>query len=226
MALVIVSVLLVVVYQIAQSRVECDWVMTQGLLRQQREQQEEMRNLRDDNRELAEEVVRTGRGAQIDDAATSAMQDTMQQQQAEIAEMKEQLTFFRGIVEPEESAAGLRIQRVEVWRGQEPRVYHFSLILIQSVRNENKVSGTVALTIQGVQGGKSKEVGLSGLLVKPRPSMGFKFRYFQEIDGAFILPKGFDPGKVQAVVSRSGEESLTVRESYDWQDILQNTGAQ
>lgn len=212
-------------YRFAQAQVECDWAMTQALLRQQRDLQEEMRNLREDNRDLSEQVVRTQRGRQIDDAATLEMQETLLSQQAEIAEMQEQLAFFRGIVSPDESAAGLRPHRLALWRGTEPRVYHFSLTLIQSVRNERKVSGDVHLTAHGVQGGKSREIDLDDLLLKPQPSMSFKFRYFQEINGAFRLPEGFDPGKVEVLITRSDDEDLSVTESYDWQSILKNTGA-
>lgn len=211
-------------YQFAQSQVECDLTTSHALMRQQRDLQEEMRSLREQNQELAEEVVRSQRGNQIDDAATAEMQETLKSQQGEIAEMKEQLAFFRGIVEPEESAAGLRIQRLVVWPGKEDRVFHFSLVLIQSVRNENKVSGRVKISTQGVSGGSAKTIDLAGLMLKPRPSLGFKFRYFQEINGAFRLPKGFDPGKVDIKVTRSDSDSLKVSESYGWQQVLRVSG--
>lgn len=214
----------VLLYQYAQSQVECDLSTSHALMRQQRDLQEEMRSLREENRELAEEVVRSQRGSQIDGAATAEMQETLKSQQAEIAEMKEQLAFFRGIVEPAESAAGLRIQRLVVWPGKEDRVFHFSLVLIQSVRNESKVSGRVKMTAQGVSSGNARTIDLASHMLKPRPSLGFKFRYFQEINGAFRLPKGFDPGKVDIQVTRSDEDSLKVKESYGWQQVLRVSG--
>lgn len=213
------------IYYFAQSQVQCDWEMTQALERQQRDMQASLRALRDENQELAEELVRTERGSQIDDAATTELQATMEGQQAEIAELKEQLAFYRGIVSPEESATGVRPQRLAVWRAKEPRVYHFSLILIQSVRNESKVDGRVQISIHGVQEGGSKQLDISSLLIKPRPSMGFRFRYFQEIDGAFRLPRGFDPGKVDVRLTRSDKDDVAASQSFDWQTILQNSGA-
>ena len=61
--------------------------------------------------------------------------------QAQVLKAREQLTFYRGIVSPEDGIGGLRIQSLQVLPGPAEHHYRLRLVLAQSMRQDAVVSG-------------------------------------------------------------------------------------
>ncbi|MFP5306010.1 MAG: DUF6776 family protein, partial [Gammaproteobacteria bacterium] len=113
----------------------------------------DLRAARDEIKHLEEQVVYVQRSQDIDLQACSAVQESLAQLQAEASDLREQLAFYRGIVAPEQSRAGVRVYELKLLPGAEADRYRYELVLIQSVRHDKRVAGRIALELVGQRGG-------------------------------------------------------------------------
>lgn len=183
-----------------------------------------IRQLKAEIKRQAEEKVLLERSLEIDREAAEQLQKSLQDMQAQLAAQEEQLAFYRGIVTPEQSKAGVRIYDFEVRESGDRGVLIYELILIQAVRHEKSVSGQVQVQLRGTQGGVEKMLPLKPMLLAETKEMMYSFRYFQGFNGAFRLPGGFRPSSVHIKVLANGQ-NVAVERDFQWNVIQQDTGA-
>jgi hypothetical protein len=172
----------------------------------------ELREARDLNGVLRDKVALLERSSEIEETARAQVQGGLGELQDQLLELREELAFYRGIVSPDDAGTGIRVQSLKLTRGPQPRMYHWRLVLIQSIKHEQRASGTVELTVHGARDGQPARLGPQEL--GQNSGLPYSFRYFQDFEGDLLLPDGFVPGRVEVtVVPRSGEQ---VRKSYDW----------
>ena len=95
--------------------------------------------------------------------------------------------------------------------------YLLSLVLVQTISHDSRVSGVVTLTIEGSRDGAVTALPLDEVLVEPGPSeIPFGFRYFQGLQRELVLPADFEPSQVNVEI-RSGETGgQRILHSYAW----------
>lgn len=184
----------------------------------------QIRQLKDENRQQAEKIVSLERGVEIEKESAKELHNSLRDMQEELAEQEEQLAFYRGIVSPDQSKVGVRIYDFEVRESGEAGLYLFNLMLIQAVRHENSVSGEASVEIRGMQGGSEKRLPLSQISVAREGRLEFSFRYFQDMSGAFRLPKGFKPSAVHIKVNANSSGAV-VEQDFQWTVVRDGTGA-
>lgn len=216
-------------YAYTVSRLPYEWeqleIQRAKLESERKELVREIRRLRGENSRQAEQIVSLERGMEIDRESVKELQKTLRDMQEDRAAQEEQLAFYRGIVSPEQSRAGLRIYDFEVRDGGETGLYLFELILIQAVRHDKTVSGEVAIEITGMHGGVEKRLPLSDVMLTRDKRLGFSFRYFQDLNGLFRLPQGFRPSGVNIKVNTAGQDSAGFEQDFQWTDVRDRTGA-
>jgi hypothetical protein len=178
--------------------------------------------LEQENEKLRAQVASTELARNVDDKAYSDVEKNLADLQAQVLKQREELTFYRGIVSPEDGIGGLRVQRFQVLPGAADRQYQLRLVLVQSMRQEAVVSGSVGVQIEGVRDNRPVQLALSeaGVSTRADGQLPFQFRYFQNIEQDIVLPVGFEPRAVNVEV-RSGRLA-PVRESYPWQVQAEN----
>ena len=192
---------------------------------QRAELSREINRLRDENADLAEQIVMLQRGNDIDKEATRELRDTIRELQAEMEAQREQLAFYRGIVSPDESKAGMRVYELEIAKqDDEPGRYSFDLMLIQAVRHHRRVGGRVDMSIQGVQDGEEVTLSARDMGLSRPERLNYSFRYFQEIRGSFRLPEGFAPLAVTVTVSSSNGSASSFDRQFSWSEVLKTSG--
>lgn len=169
---------------------------------------------------LKEQLVYAKRSQEIDKAACETVRASLGGLQASVSELQEQVAFYRGIVSPEESRAGVRVYEFRITPSAVAGVYRYELVLIQSVRHDRTVKGKVDLRLSGMQDGAMTELPLGSLSLEPVDSLLFSFKYFQEFSGELRLPDGFRPVRVQLAVDPSGKRQPSIETEYDWPQIL------
>lgn len=174
----------------------------------------ELREVRGDNAVLTDRVALLERSSEIDETARAQVKGSITELQDEILELREELAFYRGIVAPDDGG-GLRIQSLKLSRGAQDRLWHWRLVLIQSIKHEQRAFGTVDLAVHGVRGGIPAQLALREVAAAPAPVLQYSFRYFQDFEGDLMLPAGFTPGRVEIEVQPRGGGSPT-RRSFDW----------
>ncbi len=211
-------------YALGRSQSGNDWTHTLRLEAELRRMVAEVRRLRGENQRLSEHVVLLERGGDIDKRAAAVLNQSLRDEQAELAALKEQVAFYRGIVSPEESSAGVRVYELQLRPGSEPDLYQYDLVLIQVMRHENAVSGSADLAFIGLEDGQSRNYRLAEIEVERGKTLLFSFRYFQQLSGSVRLPRGFAPSRVQVDVVRGGSPPVRFQQMYDWNKVQYSAG--
>jgi len=172
--------------------------------------------LEQENERLRAEVAAAELARSVDHKAYAAVEKNLADLQGQVLKHREQLTFYRGIVSPEDGIGGLRIQRFQVLPGAAEHHFRLRLVLVQSMRQEAVVAGAVVVQIEGVRDNKPEQLALSkaGANTRADGQLPFQFRYFQNLEQDIVLPEGFEPRAVTVEVRSA--RLAPVRESYPW----------
>jgi uncharacterized protein DUF6776 len=150
----------------------------------------------------------------VDRESYNQVEKSLTDLEARLGEQSQELTFYRGIVNPSDNIAGLRIQQLKVMPGIEPHRFRLRIVLIQASRQESVTGATADLSVDGQQGGRAANLPLAEIGTSSR-ALAFSFRYFQELDTEIELPADFLPQRVQVEV-RPSKGTATIRQTYPW----------
>jgi hypothetical protein len=171
--------------------------------------------LEDENTALRAKVAELEMARRLDREAYGQIERTLGDLQSRMSRQGDDLAFYRSIVSPEDGVQGLRIQRLEVAAGGEPRAYVLKLTLIQAMRHDSEASGLAQVVIHGSQAGRPAQYSVGELIARPRAQLPFSFRYFQTLEQAVTLPERFEPFEVE-VQLRSSKLTAPLKQSYPW----------
>lgn len=194
------------------------------LLEERREQDRHLRDLAAENDRLKDRLAYQQQSGQIDETACGLVKKSLADLQTEASNLREQLAFYRGIVAPKESEAGLRVYDFAVRPGQAAGRFQYDLLLIQAFHHDRKVSGEATVSIEGLRGSQTLSYSLADLASGESRNLLFSFTYFQELDGVFQLPAGFRPLRVKVSLHPEGGSGPNVEDTYDWMKIEQQKG--
>lgn len=172
--------------------------------------------LQADNDRLQAQVALLEKSSGIDRQAYEEINRTLADLQNEMLEMRQEVAFYRGIVNAEEAAAGLQIQSLRL-RQDEGASYRYRLAFTHLSSARARVQGRVDMTFIGMRGGEEVEIGAAGL-VGEGEALRFRFRNFQELRGVLDLPGGFLPLRVH--VRAVPTEGRAIERTFSWGDVL------
>ncbi len=167
-----------------------------------------------ENQRLREQQAILARSSQIDQEAYKQLEATVNGLQGELAELKRELDFYRGIVSPGDASHSLEIQRFEL-QAESAREHRYTLVLTQVLNNNNWASGEVEFYLEGLEGDEEVTYTLAQLS-EHEGSLAFRYRYFQFFEGDFELPEGFEPKSVRLEVKPRGRTHSAFSQSFDW----------
>ncbi|MCW8955558.1 MAG: hypothetical protein OQL09_01645, partial [Gammaproteobacteria bacterium] len=146
---------------------------------------------------------------------------TLGEAQAQIMEMKEELTFYRSIVTPNKSKRSIVVKKVQLVAESAGR-YKYKVVLIQDGRQDVAVRGLVEFSFEGEQAdGTVVRFDLPAVSVqKTTKRQKFGFKYFQNFEGSIRMPDNFTPTTMFVSVLPSSSRVPKAEEVLAWDDIL------
>ena len=137
--------------------------------------------------------------------------------QSQIARLNQDLSFYRGLVQPE-SVTHVKVQQMQIVPGPGAGQYHLKFVLMQTGKPEKSVAGTAAITLAGLQKGKPVTLTFAQVTPGRRPTLAYSFRYFQDYDEPVLLPQGFEPTRVDIDVhtGKDKDASHGFRQAFVW----------
>ncbi len=155
--------------------------------------------------------------ASVDKRATNEVREGMASLREEIAELKAEIGFYKGLMAPTKTERGLSIRSLDLLATNNPRRYQFKMVLQQLAVEHNLLIGKVTVSIVGRQAGAEKVLQLSELSndVKSE-NIRFRFKYFQNIGGRLALPEGFEPTRIEVVAQTTGKKPLKLEKKFGW----------
>jgi hypothetical protein len=169
------------------------------------------------NRALESQVASVDVSRKVESEAYAEVERTLSDLQAKVLSQDEELTFYRGIVSPEEGLKGLRIQRFEIEPAVKTRGFLLRLVLVQSLRQDRIVSGEVRIALEGLREGVPATMSLKDAMATEKRSdrLQFSFRYFENLEQEILLPDDFAPTSVSVEVRAARHDPI--RQTFPWQ---------
>jgi hypothetical protein len=189
------------------------------LLEERRDLTGKLRESHVEVEKLKDQIVYLQRSQEIDQQACATVKTSLAGLQEEVADLQEQVAFYRGIVSPDASRAGVRVYEFKVYPTATAGVFRYDLVLIQSVRHDRRIAGRIEISLQGMNGGQTQVRRLSELILSGERNLLFSFKYFEEFGGEFRLPDGFRPTRAVVAVLPDGGAVPKVEDEYEWSKI-------
>lgn len=216
LTVLMVSVLLFVVYQLAVSKVE-----------------PEMPELRDQAEFLGQElatVSRRYRNAQarltvlereteVIREANRLLREEESRRQAELNLLQAELDFYRRLAGTGGEQTGLAVYQAELSATESPRVFRYILTLTQNIRRASIISGKLKLDVEGTLGDRPVTLFWSQLTDGELAEPSFRFKYFQQFEGYLTLPENFSPTRLLVTLDVK-DQRKPVSRAFDWKALM------
>lgn len=128
--------------------------------------------------------------------------------QAEVAQQRQQLEFFRGIVGTADERPEIEIRSLQIVPGIRAGARLLRLSLVQPGTPTAVIAGGVTTVIEGRRAGAP--VRQSG------PPLVFRFRYFQNLEGEFVLPADFQPERITLEIKTATPGAKPLTQTLLW----------
>lgn len=166
---------------------------------------------------LRQEVANLKLGAQVDRKASEDVRAEVIDLKAQIAALKEDISFYRGLMSPSDNKSGLTIGSLNVISTGVARHYEYKLVVQQLATNHKMLNGYLTFDIFGRQGEQLLTLPLKDVSDKvSKDQIKLRFKYFQTIEGRLVLPEGFEPERIELVAKSKGDKGVVVEKKFGW----------
>jgi len=155
-------------------------------------------------------------GGEVDVLANEEVRQSFESLQTQIAELNEEIRFYKGVMVPNANEKGLRIEQFDITATDSPDRFRYGLRLTQVVEKHEYITGGVEISIAGKLGDKPVNYKLSDLNEEVVSPIKFRFRYFQNIEGEARMPEGFTPAEMLVAVRHSGQGAKGIEKTFEW----------
>lgn len=180
---------------------------------------DQLDQLEKENKRLHMQAALLQQGNTVDRYAYKDVSQSLKGLQDEIYELKEEVAFYRTVLEPGKAAKGLRIQSLKLQGVGHKNQYRYKLVLTQVLTNAKPVSGAVEVTVYGMRNGTQGTLSWSDLTSDRDRALPFQFKYFQKLEGVIAFPAGFKPTRIALRVVPKGRHNDAVEQSFKWSEV-------
>jgi hypothetical protein len=175
--------------------------------------------LDEENRALRERLVIMERSAQVKAAAYRQVEENLVTVERELARLREELAFYKGVMAETVKPGTLSIYSVSLRPAGEARRFRYELVLTRMGKSGKVVTGSVGLSVTGDGADGEQTLSHDALSSEGSDRPRFRFSHFQRIEGTLSLPEGFTPRTLRVEVEADGKGTGRVERKYDWQGL-------
>lgn len=173
------------------------------------------------NAELRNRVAALERSEQVARNANAELKTLIGSLQEKLAAVRGDLSLYQGLAAAGGNQPGLGVHRLVVSPTMAPRVYEFTLMLTQNLKQANMTSGKARIYLEGSRKGRPARLGLEQLQADSDGSLSFSFKYFQMLEGSLTLPEDFQPGRIVVRLDPEGKgKTETSQADFDWSAVV------
>ena len=173
-----------------------------------------IQSLRQENSALHASMVRMQRQLQVERAAQTTLAKEIDSLQGESMRLKEDVAFYKNILSDSSAEGELKFYSFRLSKGERPNEYDYHILLAQSGRNNKPVQGQLQFTLNPAQG---NAIVLRPLANGSRAAAAVKvnFKYYQRLDGSFIVPNAPAGASVEARFTENGARRARISHRAD-----------
>lgn len=174
-----------------------------------------MRGLEAENARLRQQLEAAEVARRVDREGYAQVEKSLGDMQSQIARLNQDLSFYRGLVQPE-TGVGVKVQRMQIVPETKAGQYRLKFVLMQVGKSDRPVNGNTVISIDGIVGGKPLNLSFARISPKGRVSLAYSFRYFQDFDELVQLPAGFEATRVGLEIHSGRDMSRSFRQAFVW----------
>lgn len=166
--------------------------------------------------ELQQRVATLSRSDQISRDANSDLQSTLAERDEEVAALRADVDFYERFVGATAERRGLTVHQLGL-QSRGGNAWQFTATLTQNLNRGVINRGEVDVSVEGTRDGRLLVLDWQDLRQNPNAAaVAYSFRYFEQVEGDFVLPEGFQPVKVTVRLAPSGGSA--VEQAFDWDE--------
>src|SRR5271155_1456411 len=174
-----------------------------------------IRTLESENENQRRQLEAAETARRVDREGYAQVERSLGDMQSQIARLNQDLSFYRGLVQPE-SLIHVKVQQMQIVPDGPAGQYHLKFVLMQPARRDKAVGGNAAVTLDGLLGGKPLSLSYAQVSPNHRVSLAYSFKYFQEYNEAIELPRGFEPTRLGVEIHSVKDSSHSSRQAFVW----------
>ena len=178
----------------------------------------EIDSLRLENANLRRQIAILDRSSVMDQQANAEVQDTITSLRERVAQLEEDIVFYRQVVAEETEDTGLMIGQLDLDATTDPGRYRYKLVMRQKdADGDTFLVGHVNVNLVGLLDEEQVILALRDISeAEDELDIRLRFKYFQNIEGELALPEGFQPDRVQIAAVSTEPVSKTISEDFGW----------
>jgi hypothetical protein len=174
-----------------------------------------IRSLEAENTQQRTELEAAEVARRVDREGYKQVEKSLGDMQSQIARLNQDLSFYRGLVQPE-TIVNVKVQQMQILPESGAGQFRFKFVLVQTAKTSGTVAGSFAITLDGLQQGKPVTLDLSTLSPEGHGSLSYSFKYFQDYDVPIHLPAGFEPTRVGIEIHTGKDSGHGFRQAFVW----------
>jgi hypothetical protein len=159
------------------------------------------------------EAAETAR--RVDREGYAQVERSLGDMQSQIARLNQDLSFYRGLVQPE-SLIHVKVQQMQIVPDGTAGQFHLKFVLMQTGKPDKEVTGNATVTLDGLLAGKPMSLSYAQVSPNRRVSLAYSFKYFQEYNEPIELPAGFEPTRVGVEIHSGRDPNHSFRQAFVW----------
>ena len=170
------------------------------------------------NLDLRRQVALFDRTSVMDQRATEEVQETVLGLRDRIAQLEQDVVYYRQVVSAETEDTGLVISQLDIDATREMNRYRYKLVLRQQdADGDTFLTGHVNINLVGSQGEEQKILSLRDLSAEQdQLDIRLRFKYFQNIEGELVLPENFIPDRLQVAAVSMEPVEKSINQNFSW----------
>ena len=174
--------------------------------------------LRQENEALKRQAAILDRLSAVDQQTGAELQETLTALRQRVAQLEEDVLFYRQVVEEETKETGLVIGQLDIDATRSAGRYRYKLVMRQlDADGDTYLTGHVNFNLVGQMQDQQVVLPLRDLSeVEDELDIRLRFKYFQNIEGELALPEGFEPDRIQIAAVATEPVSKRINEDFGW----------
>jgi hypothetical protein len=174
-----------------------------------------IRDLESENSRLRTQLEGADVARRVDREGYKQVERSLGDMQSQIARLSQDLSFYRGLVQPE-TLVHVKVHQMQILPEPGAGRFRLKFVLMQTGKPDNNVTGNTVLSVDGINRGKPMSLSLVQLTPNHRVSLAYSFRYYQDYDEVIQLPPGFEPTRVGVEIHTGKDTVHGFRQAFVW----------
>jgi hypothetical protein len=174
-----------------------------------------IRTLEAENSRLRTQLEAADVARRVDQEGYQQVQRSLGDMQSQIARLNQDLSFYRGLVQPD-SLVHVKVQQMQIVPEPAEGQFRLKFVLMQTGKPDKEVAGSTSIVIDGLTAGRPQSLGFAAISPTRRESLAYSFRYFEDFDELVRLPKGFVPTRIGVELHSGKDQSHGFHQAFVW----------